>query len=308
MQAKLRPRSEHAVGLVRSLRDQIVDEDRGVRFGAIEDQWRLSLHLQGGVDARHQALARGFLVTRRSVDLAAEEQAGKLASFERAFQFGGIDRIVFDGVAGAQHVGSLEAGDRLQDRQLHIYRERGAHAVDVNLVRLQPLRFEIELMRLLVGKLDDLVFDRGTVTRADRLDLAAIHRRTVHVLANDAVGFRSGPGNVAGHLRVMMGHAFSTKAKRCGINVARLLGKAGPVDGAAVEARRSSGLEATAAQAEFLQSLAQQYGVGFAGTSGGILLFAAVDESVEKRSGGDDDGLCAHGAAVAKSNADNAAR
>ncbi len=37
----------------------------------------------------------------------------------------------------------------------------------------------------LVGELDDLVFDRRTVARADALDLTGIERRAVDVLAND---------------------------------------------------------------------------------------------------------------------------
>ena len=73
-----------------------------------------------------------------------------------------------------------------------------------------------------------------------------------------------------------------------------------PVDGASVEPRRSARLQAAAAQAKLLQRFAQQNGVGLAAASGGILLLAAVDQPVEKCSGGDDDGLRADGAAVAE--------
>ena len=108
-------------------------------------------------------------------------------------------------------------------------------------------------------------------------------------------------------MRVVVGHALGSKAERCGIDVARLFRKARPVDGAAVEARRSAGLKAAAAQAEFLQRLAQQNCVGLAGTSRGVLLLAAVDQSVQKSSCGDDDSLCAHSTAVAKAYAEYAA-
>ena len=97
------------------------------------------------------------------------------------------------------------------------------------------------------------------------------------------------------------------EAERSGIGIAGLSGEARPVDGASVEARRSAGLEAASAQAELLQGLAEQDCVGLAGTSGGILLFAAVDEAVEESSSGDDDGGRADGASVAEANAEDAA-
>ena len=43
VQAEFGARSEHAVGLVGALADQVVDQDRGVGLGAIEDQRRFIL-------------------------------------------------------------------------------------------------------------------------------------------------------------------------------------------------------------------------------------------------------------------------
>src|SRR5439155_9669303 len=129
------------------------------------------------------------------------------------------------------------------------HRQGRAHAVDVDLVRVQSFWLEEELMHLLVRELDDLVFNRWTVARADRLDLPAVHGRAVHVLSNDAVRLRRRPGNVTRHLRVVMRDALGTKAERRRIDISRLLGKARPVDAASVKARRSSGLEAASAQA-----------------------------------------------------------
>jgi hypothetical protein len=96
----------------------------------------------------------------------------------------------------------------------------------------------------------------------------------------------------------------SKAPERGGIGVAGLLGEARPVDGASVEARRRPGLEPAAAQAELLQVLAKQDGVRFARASGRILLLAAMNQAVEKSAGGDDYSLRAHGAAVAKRDAE----
>ncbi len=238
----------------------------------------------------------------------ARKRPAIFLGFERALEFGGIDRVVLDGVAGTQHLGGFEAGNRLQDRELHIDRQRRAHAVDVDFVRVQAFGLEEELVRGLVGKLDDLVFDRRAIARSDGLNLAAVHRRAVHVLADDAMRFRRGPRDVAGHLRVVMRDALGAEAEGRGIDIAGLHLESRPVDGAAIEARRRAGLQAASAQAEFLERFAEQNGGRFAGASGGILLFAAVDEAVEEGAGGDDDGLGADGAAIAKANAADRSR
>ena len=104
-------------------------------------------HFERGVDARHHSLAGGFFVAGRSVDLAGQKEAGDLLRFEGALEFGGIDRVVLDGVAGAQHFGGLKAGNRLENRQLHVDGQRGAHAVDVDFVRVQALGLEEKLVR-----------------------------------------------------------------------------------------------------------------------------------------------------------------
>src|SRR5882724_1294621 len=102
-------------------------------------------------------------------------------------------------------------------------------------------------MRELVRELDDLVFDRRTIARADRLDLSAVHRRTVHIFADDAMCLFRRERDEAGHLCVVMGDALGAEAKGRGIGVARLHGELRPVDGASVETRRSAGLQAATA-------------------------------------------------------------
>src|SRR5579872_7041628 len=110
-------------------------------------------------------------------------------------------------------------------------------------MRVQSLELEEELVHFLIRELDDLVFDRRAIARTDRLNLPAVHRRAVHVFSDDPVRLGSGPCDVTGHLRVMMLDAFRAEAKRRGILVARLRWKLGPIDGAAVETWRSSGLQ-----------------------------------------------------------------
>src|SRR5690242_21763936 len=107
-------------------------------------------------------------------------------------------------------------------------------------MRVQSLRFEEELVLQLVRKLDDLVFNRRAVARTDGLNLPRVHRRAMNVLANDAVCFFGRERDVAWHL--LLRDLLGAEAKRSGIIIAWLHGKARPIDGAAVEAGRSTGL------------------------------------------------------------------
>ncbi len=172
-------------------------------------------------------------------------------------------------------------------------------------MRREAFGFEEELVLRLVGEANDLVLDGGAVARADGLDLAGVHGRAVDVAADDVEGFGGCGGDVAGDLAKR--DVLGAEGERGWVGVAGLLFEAGPIDGAAVEARRCSGLEAAAAEAEALEGFAEERAGGLAGAAGGVLLLAAVDEAVEEGSGGDDGGGGEDVAAVAELEASDAA-
>ena len=147
-----------------------------------------------------------------------------LLTRRRAIEFRRVDGVVLDRVAGAQHLGVFEAGDGAHDLPLHFHRQRGGHAVDVDLVRVEALGLEEELVLFLVRELDDLVFDRRAVARADGLDLPGVHGRARDVFADEAQRFRRGVGDVAGDLALR--DLVGAEAERCGVGVAGLLGEA----------------------------------------------------------------------------------
>ena len=188
--------------------------------------------------------------------------------------------------------------------QLHVDRQRSAHAVDVDLVRVQALGLEEELVLFLVGKLDDLVFDRRAVARPDRLNLPAVHGRAVDVLADDAMRLRRGVTRCSTAPACRDAPRAGAEAERRGIaspgcrrtSTSRCCGRRG------AEASRSSGGSRASPASS---AIAQQHGGRLAAAAGGILLFAAMNQPVEKRSGGDDDRLRAHGAAIAQLDADD---
>ena len=53
LQAEFRTRGEHAVRLVCSLGNKIVDQDCGIAFGPIKNQGRFLFDLERGIDPRH---------------------------------------------------------------------------------------------------------------------------------------------------------------------------------------------------------------------------------------------------------------
>ena len=162
-------------------------------------------------------------------------------------------------------------------------------------------------MRGLVRKLDNLVFDGRAIARPDRLDLPAVHGRAVYVLANDAVSFFAGPGDVTGNLRIVMSDPLGAKTERRGIGIARLHLEFRPIDRPTIEAWRRAGLETAPSQAKFLQSFSQENCRRLTGTSGRILLLSAVNQAIEEGPSGDDDRLGADGAPIAELDAQNAA-
>src|ERR1700730_14352435 len=83
---KLCPGSKHTIRLVGTLGDQVINEDRGVSLGAIENQRRLIFYLQGRIDAGHEPLAGSLFIAARAIDLSSQKQARDLFGFERSFQ------------------------------------------------------------------------------------------------------------------------------------------------------------------------------------------------------------------------------
>ena len=143
----------------------------------------------------------------------------------------------------------------MDHRLLDVHRERGAHAIDVDLVSVEALGLEEELVRGLVGETDDLVFDGGAVARADAFDLASEHGAAVDVGLDEGEGFGGGCRDVAGDLAEGRNPGCfavlrrGAEAEGGGVGVAGLGLKARPVDRPAVEARGCAGLEAGFAEA-----------------------------------------------------------
>ena len=75
--------------------------------------------------AGQQSLRRRFLVARRSVDLAREEETPDRPGLERSLQRPRIEIVVLDRIAGTQQMRILETGDRADQLELDVERKAG---------------------------------------------------------------------------------------------------------------------------------------------------------------------------------------
>ncbi len=172
-------------------------------------------------------------------------------------QFRRIDRVVLNRVSRTHHLRGLKTWNRLDDRELNINRQRRAHAIHVNFMRVQPFWLEEELVHQLVRKLHDLVFDRRTIPRPGRLNLPAVHRGAMDVLADYSVRLLGRKRDVTGNLTVMVRDLFRAKTERRGIDVTWLDLEPRPINRAPIKSRGRACLQTASAQAEILQRLAQ---------------------------------------------------
>ena len=110
--------------------------------------------------------------------------------------------VVLDGVAPAQHLGVLQAGDEPSIACCTSLRQARADAVAVILQRVAALRLQEDLVAILVGEAHHLVLDRRAVARPATLDLPGVHRGAVQVGADQVVDLGRGVGDVAHQLRL----------------------------------------------------------------------------------------------------------
>ena len=100
-------------------------------------------------------------------------------------KLGRESEIIFDRICRSQNFGVLTADDGPNHVHLDLEGQTGRTTIDVIFVRTDAFGFEENLVTLLFGKLDDFIFDGGTIARTDAFDLPGIHGRFVEVLADD---------------------------------------------------------------------------------------------------------------------------
>src|ERR1700728_1514368 len=166
-------------------------------------------------------------------------------------QLARIDMVVFDRISGPDDTRILKARNRGDHGALDVFRQRCRDAVRIDGGIVEALRLQKNLMPVALAEANDLVLDRRTIARAATLDLAGIHRRTVHVLTDDGVRRRRRARD--GTLDLRVGEALGQDRKRLRRVVAGLHLKRRPRDRRAVEPRWRPGLETAERETRALQ-------------------------------------------------------
>ena len=107
------------------------------------------LHLQRGIDARHQSLAGGFFVS--DVPLICPARNSPAIFFVSRVRSSSVGSIESYSIAYPGRIISAVSSPGIDFKicQLHFDRQRRAHAIHVNFVRVQSFGFEEELVRRL---------------------------------------------------------------------------------------------------------------------------------------------------------------
>ena len=150
----------------------------------------------------------------------------------------------------------------MEHLHLHLLRERGGEALNIQLLGVQPHGLDEQLVPGLVGKAHHLVLDGGAVTGPHPLDRPGEQGGAVEVVPDHLMGFFIGIGEIA-HRTVVRGR-FRHKRKGDGHVIPRLDLHLGEVHAAAVHPGGRARLEPANGQPQLHQALRQGQGGGHA--------------------------------------------
>src|SRR4030043_140602 len=161
------PGGKHSVWLRGPFCDQVIDQYTDIGIRAFQDQGFLSLDREGRIDSCNQSLGGGFLIAGGAVDLSGVEEPFDLFRFKRRPEFCGVNKIILDGITWPDDLHIFKALDRSQHLYLDIEWKAGGDPIRVDLFRIPSIRFKKDLVPLLLGKANHLVFNRRTVPGTD---------------------------------------------------------------------------------------------------------------------------------------------
>ena len=140
--------------------------------------------------------------------------------FKCCFERRRVNTVIFNGVSRSHYPGFFKPGDRMNERKLHIFRQRGRQTLKVHFLRFKSAWLYEELMAFLVGKTHNLIFKAGAVPRTLPLDFSAVKRGAVQIFKYDLFCVLIRICNITAHLVLRRLRGF--KAERHGVHVALL--------------------------------------------------------------------------------------
>src|SRR5262249_46084607 len=195
-------RRKHSVRLANAARYKIPTHNTEISLRTIDDDF-VPLARQGRcIETCKKSLRCGLFITGGAVDLSSQKQSVQTFCLQCWSKLARIDVIVFDGVAGTNKLRILQTGNRCDQCMLHVSRKRCRNSIRIDGVIVQTFRLQKNLVTVALAELNDLVFDRWTITRTTACDLSRVHRRTMDIVAYDFVRGFHGARDAAFDLRI----------------------------------------------------------------------------------------------------------
>ena len=188
-QTEFRTAGHHSVRFSGAFVYDIINENADIPIGTLQYNGFFPLNVMHCIDAADETLCRRFFIAAGTVELARGKQTGKILEFQRQFQLGGIDTIIFDGIGKSCDLAVFQTGDSAVHGDLHIFRQRRAHPLNIHFFRIFPFGFHEDLMSFLICKTNDLVLDGRAISGPSPFNDTTEHGRTMEIVSDDLVGF-----------------------------------------------------------------------------------------------------------------------
>ena len=164
--------SKHPVRLVDTLIDKVIDQNADIGLVAPKNKRILTRKPQDSIHTGNNTLRSSFLVTCRTIYLPGQEEIVYNPGAQRVMQVLRVKVIVLDSISRLEEHGILQTLDGVNSILLNFQRKRRRKTLKIILRRSPALGFQEKLMRILIGKSTELVFDAGAVPRTLAMNTA----------------------------------------------------------------------------------------------------------------------------------------
>ena len=235
---------KHPIRLIDALRNQIVNQNPDIRLITTKDERIFLLNLQVRIDARHQTLGSGFLITRRTVDLSCQEQVLNTFRFQGRLQENRIKVIILNCIRRLIDHYVLKTRNGAQRFDLDIQRKRRRKTLQVILEGILAFRLQEKLVRVLISKSPELILDARTIPRTPSMDQSVEKGRVFESGTKDVMNLFVSMEDIAGHLVLPQLCSGRTRQEREAVrrSIAFLLDRPGQIDRPDIDPRRRTGL------------------------------------------------------------------
>ena len=282
-------RSEHAIGILDTFRNQIVNEHTDVSLRTGQNQRIFFGKGEMCVDACHESLARRLLITGGSVHLSGKIKVSDNFRFERITQLHRVEIVILDGITRTVYLGLFQSRNQMESLHLNIFRKRGGKTVEVIFICVASLWFKEELVTCTVGETNNLIFYGRTITGTHTLDASLEHRGLFETLLEYLVYLLVGVGNPATELPVKRRCIGERKTSRRVFT--GLLLHFGEIDSPSINANRGSGFEFFRNDATLFQLVGQNERSTLPYPTAGKINLPDMNTSVQKSTVSENDFL-----------------